>query len=233
MIDEYSEFRKYFSDGKPLGVLVDFSLPVAQRLSDLSGIDDDFKAVVKICERLEKLDIKANDAQADPEIFLDKMQLCDALFDSAVIRFCRVQTTGARPGMPAEWVAELPEFMQINYKHILDLRNKFIAHPVAPLEDNQVYIAVYVEASEPVGIGEVTVASGKVFRGSAQDARCLLQLVTALRARLALEIESEKAIVIKAAQAMPLAAVLARGYSEFDPPSSRNLKKGRKKFSPG
>lgn len=232
MTDEYAEFRKHLPDGKPLGVLVDFSIPIAQRLSDLSGIDDDLKAVVKICERLERMDCKPSDAPADPDAFIDNMQLCDALFDAAVIRFGRVQTTGARKGMPTEWVTDLPKFMQINYRNILDLRNKFIAHPVAPLEDNQVYIAVYVEASGPVGVGDITVASGKVFRGSAKDARCLLQLVTALRARLASEIESEKASVLKAAQSMPLATILARGYSEFDLPSSRNLRQGRKKFPP-
>jgi hypothetical protein len=126
MTDEYAEFRKYLPDGKPLGVLVDFSLPVAQRLSDLSGIDADLKAVARICERLEKMDFKVTDAASDPLAFLDNMQLCDALFDAAVIKFGRVQATGARTGMPSEWVAELPDAMQINYEHILNLRNKLL-----------------------------------------------------------------------------------------------------------
>lgn len=231
MTDENAKFREYLSDGKISGILVDFSLPVAQRLSDLSGIENDLKAVEKICERLEKMDCNVSDAQADPLAFKEKMQFCDSLFDAAVIRFCRSQATGTRTRIPAEWIAGLPEFMRINYDHILDLRNKFIAHPIAPLENNQVYIAVNVDASGPVGVGEITVASGKIFRGSAQDARCLLQLVTVLLARLAVEIESEKAIVRKAALAMPLSNILARGYSEFDPPSLQNLKKRRRNFS--
>jgi len=231
MPDELSDFDLGLPPGTPRFSLVDFSVPIAQRLSDLTGIDADLDAVEKVCVRLKEMNVQGSDVVADGLAYLDNLAFGDILFDAAVIKFGRIQATGARTCLPSDWIADLPSHLRDIYRHVIDLRNRFIAHPVAPLEDNQVYVSVQIDEGKAVGVGDVTVTTGKVFRGSANDAVCLHQLATVLRARLQLEIESEKAKVLDAARAMPLDELVRRGYEEFAIPSTRDVKKVRKKFS--
>jgi len=132
----------------------DFSLPVAQRLSHLTGIKEDFEAVEKICARLvaekHKRELRPGD---DGTAYSDAMFYAGALYAAAVVRFMRTQASGARSGIPAAWIEALPDSLRAVYTHVKDLRDKFIAHPIAPLEDNQVFVYVQ-EAGE--GAGTVT-----------------------------------------------------------------------------
>lgn len=228
--DLLKSLKQHVPLGVPLSTLVDFSVPIAQRLSDLTGIEADLENVEKICKRLEARDKIDMMSVTDGIAYLDNLMLCDSLFDAAVIKYGRIKATGARAGLPPEWISELPPHLKENHQHITDLRNKFIAHPIAPLEDNQVYVTVQIHDGQAVAVNGVTVSKGKVYRGSQNDAACLRQLASTLRARLQIEIELEKAAVLEAARSMPLSDLLKRGYQEFPIPSINDVKKGRKKF---
>lgn len=94
----------------------DFSLPVAQRLSDLTGIKIDLQAVEKVCDRLfEERDKRALDPQGDINAFMDAVFYSDTLYAAAVVRFMRTQATGSRIGIPVEWIDVLPHHLRVVY----------------------------------------------------------------------------------------------------------------------
>ncbi|XUW93805.1 hypothetical protein OH764_35585 (plasmid) [Burkholderia sp. M6-3] len=216
---------------KPLFVRFHFSLPVAQRFSDLTGIKTDLEAVEKICGRLiAEKDQRVFRPEADLGISMDAIFFSDALFAAAVVRFLRTHQSGARCGIPAAWVRDLPPALRAVHEHIKAYRDKFIAHAVAPLEDNQVFVCVQVDGETPGTVTEVNVDHGRLMSGGGLDAFALMQLAKVLRAKVESEIEIEAAQVLAAARAMPVEDIIKRGSQQVPVPSTRAVSKGRKKF---
>lgn len=116
---------------QPQSTRFDFSLLVAQRLSDLTGIKIDLEAVEKICNRLVAEKVKRVLRAGDDGIaWMDEMFFSDALYAAAVVRFMRIHATGARTGIPGAWIDALPLALQAVHKHVKNLRDKFVAHPM-------------------------------------------------------------------------------------------------------
>jgi hypothetical protein len=216
---------------KPLSRRYDFSLPVAQRLSDLTGIQGDLKAVEKICARLvTEKDRRVLRADSDPLAYLDAVFYADALYAAAVVRFMRTHATGSRIGISTAWVKALPKSLQRVYTHVKTLRDKFIAHPIAPLEDNQVFVHVQVTNENAATVTDVNLDYGRVLNGGGIDGFALGELSKALRAMVESEIEVEVARVLEAARAMPIADIIKRGSEQVPVPSLQAVKKTRKPF---
>ena len=80
----------------------DFSIPEAQRLSDLTGVDVDLEATVRICERCDRL---INELGAPPEgnplPWWDDFQALGDLMFAAVVRYGRTFNSGVRQGLYA------------------------------------------------------------------------------------------------------------------------------------
>lgn len=209
----------------------DFSLPIAQRLSDLTGIQGDLEAVEKICARLvAEKDKRVLRPDSDPLVYMDAMFYADALYAAAVVRFMRTHATGSRIGISAAWIKALPEPLQRVYTHVKTLRDKFIAHPIAPLEDNQVFVYVQETGENAGTVTHVNLDHGRVLHGGGVDGFALGELAKALRAMVVSEVEVEVARVLEAARAMPIADIIKRGSEQVPVPSLQAVKKARKPF---
>jgi hypothetical protein len=118
----------------------DFSIPEAQRLSDLTGVRSDLEAVGRICQRVQT---SASNFGFEPGVnavaFIEERMLVADLVCAGIVRIMRTHGTGARAGIPAEWVDALPRDLVEAHSYFKKLRDKFIAHSVSPLEDNQVF----------------------------------------------------------------------------------------------
>ncbi|OAI63871.1 hypothetical protein RSP795_06680 [Ralstonia solanacearum] len=216
----------------PILTRYDFSLPVAQRLSDLTGIKIDLQAVEKVCDRLfEERDKRVLDPQGDINAFVDAVFYSDTLYAAAVVRFMRTQATGSRIGIPVEWIDALPGHLRAVYSHVKDLRDKFIAHPVAPLEDNQVLVYVKISGEEAGTVTDVNLDHGRMLTGGGVDGFALGKLAKALREKVESEIDIEAARVLEAARAMPITDIIKRGCEQVAVPSMQWVSKGRKPFS--
>lgn len=216
---------------KPLCVRFDFSLPVAQRFSDLMGLKIDLEAVEKICCRLiAEKDRRVFRPEADPDVSMEAIFFSDALFAAAVVRFMRTHQSGSRYGIPQAWVSDLPLALQAIHEHAKAYRDKFIAHAVAPLEDNQVFVYVRVDDEAAGTVTEVNVDHGRVMSGGGLEAFALMQLAKALREKVESEIEIEAARVLAAARAMPVEDIVKRGSQQVPVPTSGAVNRGRKRF---
>ena len=216
---------------KPLFVRFDFSLPVAQRFSDLMGIKIDLEAVEKICDRLiAEKDQRVFRPEGDSRMSMDAIFFSDALFAAAVVRFLRTHQSGARCRIPAAWIRDPPPALRAIHEHTKAYRDKFIARAVAPLEDNQVFVYMQVDGETPGTVTEVNVDHGRLMSGGGLEAFALMQLAKTLREKVESEIEVEAARVLAAARAMPVEDIIKRGSEQVPVPSTRAVSKGRKKF---
>lgn len=216
---------------KPLFVRFDFSLPVAQRFSDLMSLKIDLEAVEKICSRLiAEKNQRVFCPDSDPAASMDAIFFSDALFAAAVVRFLRTHQSGSRYGIPEAWVRDLPPALLAIHEHTKAYRDKFVAHAVAPLEDNQVFVYVQVDGDAPGTVTEVNVDHGRVMGGGGLEAFALMHLAKALREKVESEIEIEAARVLAAARAMRVEDIIKRGSEQVPVPSTRAVTKGRKKF---
>jgi hypothetical protein len=216
----------------PILTRYDFSLPVAQRLSDLTGIKIDLEAVERICDRLfAERDKRVLDPQGDTNAYMDAMFYSDTLYAAAVVRFMRTHATGSRIGIPAAWIDALPDHLRAVYSHVKYLRDKFIAHPVAPLEDNQVFIYVKISGEGAGTVTDVNLDHGRILAGGGIDGFALGKLAKSLHEKVESEIEIEVARVLEAARAMPISDIMKRGSEQVPVPSMQWVNKGRKPFS--
>ena len=209
----------------------DFSIPEAQRLSDLSGIESDLAAVVRICAHCEKLtkDLPPP-TQDDGMAWLADNQARGDLMFAAVIRYGRTFASGVRAGIPSEWLATLPSDLQEGHVYFRTLRDKYIAHSVSQLEDNQVFVMLtpqFAEIQEPT---HITVDRGNLITLSLPELRRLTSLAVALGKVVAVEVESETSKLLAIARGMPLDSIKSRTTASVSIPGKAQTFKVRKKF---
>ena len=209
----------------------DFSIPEAQRLSDLSGIDSDLEAVVRICARCEKLmNGMSKPTEADGLVWWEEMQALGDLTFAAVVRYGRTFASGVRRGIPSEWITLLPESLQESHTYFKALRDKYVAHSVSQLEDNQVFVMLAPQFSEDQEPTHITVDRGHLITLALPDIRRLAALAEALRKLVLTEVESETSRLLELARSMPIAEIKSRSSDSVPIPGKAETFKVRKKF---
>lgn len=205
----------------------DFTLPEAQWLSDLSGIASDLEAVVRICARAnrEAQEIENNRAGDALKLLEDRQLLAD-LVSAAVVRYVRTLGTGVRLGIPPKWLEELPLKLQTSSTYFKALRDKFIAHSVNSLEDNQVFVWLSGASEGRLAVSNISVDKGRFWPGD-DDAARLSQLAGTLLVRAKVEIESETQRLLGVARAMPIAEIIRRGSEELPIPKTAHVHRVR------
>jgi hypothetical protein len=141
----------------------DFSIPEAQRLSDLSSVDSDLEAVVRLCVRCERL--LGNAPKVPPTEALawwDDVQALGDLMFAAVIRYGRTLSSGVRQGIPTEWIESLPMPLRESHSYFKALRDMYVAHSVSQLEDNQVFVMLSPQFAEQQEPNAITVDRGRL-----------------------------------------------------------------------
>lgn len=209
----------------------DFSIPEAQWLSDLSGIDADLEAVVRICTRCEKLMKGAHQpTQGDDLSWWGETQALGDLTFAAVVRYGRTFGSGVRKGVPPEWIPLLPKHVQVSHAYFKALRDKYIAHSVNQLEDNQVFVILTPQFAEDQEPTHITVDRGYLNGLDLTDLRRLASLAEGLRKFVADAIETETSKLLAIARSMPLDKVRARSTASVPIPGKAETFKIRKGF---
>ncbi len=196
----------------------DFCVPQAKWLSDLTGVQSDLNAVARICERVQS---DAGKFKFEPSVnvvaMMDERMLAADLVCAAIVRFMRTHGTGVRSGIPAAWLDELPIDLVTAHSYFKNLRDKFIAHSVNPLEDNQVFAWVKGYGTSGAQVTHVNASPGRYLPG-ADDAALLGRLANSLLARVNQEIEAESARLLEIARRLSIDEVCKRGMEELPIP---------------
>lgn len=210
----------------------DFSIPEAQRLSDLTGVDVDLEATVRICERCDRLNKELGaPPEGDPFLWWDDFQALGDLMFAAVVRYGRMFNSGVRKGIPQEWLSCLEGDLAENHVYFKALRDKYVAHSVSQLEDNQVFVLLSPQFSEQQEPSHVTVDRGRLLGISKEDIQRLKTLAGVLRKRVATEIDTESKRLLEIARGMPIEQIHARTTQSVPIPSTKAVFKARTKFS--
>jgi hypothetical protein len=209
----------------------DFCIPEAKWMSDLTGIHNDLEAVMRICERVQN---DANNFKFEPGVnvlaMLDERMLASDLVCAAIVRFMRTHGTGVRNGIPSSWVEDLPIDLRDANTYFKNLRDKFIAHSVNPLEDNQVFAWVKGYGTLGAQVTHVDASPGRYLLGS-HDAALLGRLTNTLLARVSREIEAESSRLLGIARSLSIDEVCKRGSNEFPiPQPAKHAGSGRAPF---
>jgi hypothetical protein len=209
----------------------DFSIPEAQRLSDLSGIDSDLEAVIRLCTRCENLITSlSNGPEADGLAWFEDFQALGDLMFAAVVRYGRTLTSGARRGIPSEWIESLTVPLREAHAYFKVLRDKYVAHSVSQLEDNQVFVMLSPQFATDQEPSHITVDRGRLVTLSVKDIQRLRSLAEELRSRVSSEIEAESATLLEFARQMPIETIRQRGSESIPVPSTAAAFKVRGKF---
>lgn len=196
----------------------DFSIPEAKWLSDLAGIRSDLEAVARTCERIQN---DAGKFKFEPGIdiaaLMDERMMAADLVCAAIVRFMRTHGTGVRAGIPAAWIDTLPIDLSKAHSYFKNLRDKFVAHSVNPLEDNQVFAWVKGYGTAGAQVTRIDASPGRYFPG-ADDAASLGRLANCLLERVSSEIEVESARLLDIARSLSISEICKRGTEEFPIP---------------
>lgn len=207
----------------------DFSIPEAQTLSDLTGVSQDLKAVLRICDRVGRVAQEIHKLMyADPIKWLEERAAISDLVEAAVSRYGRTFGSGIRRGIPKEWFDESPSEMKKVHAHFKAMRHKSIAHSVNPLEDNQVWVWVQGEGVQ-ASVTHISVDPGRFMLGD-DGAKELHDLAALLLERLTEKMKCEEAAVLKIAQTTPISELTARSQEELPIPSIKLAAADRKRF---
>jgi hypothetical protein len=209
----------------------DFSIPEAQHLADLSGIDSDLEAVIRICTRCEKLMAQSGKPTEDNGLaWWDDIHAISDLVFASIVRYGRTFSSGVRQGIPLEWITMLPEPLQASHSYFKALRDKYIAHSVNQLEDNQVFVMLTPQFSEHQEPTHITVDRGRFLMPPQGKIKELVILAEALRKMVATEIESESLKLLAIARQLSIEAIKARTTESLPIPGTAETFKVRSKF---
>lgn len=207
----------------------DFTSLEAQRLSDLTGIASDLEAVLRICAGVMD-DSKKDGTQPTSDVlkWMERRQTIGDLVCAAVVRYARTLGTGVRMGIPSLWLEELTQELQASNIYFRALRDRWIAHSVNPLEDNQVFVWLASTPAKTLAVSHISVDRGRFWPGD-DDAARLSQLARVLLTRAEVEIAIETERLLAIAREMPIAEILRRSSEPLPIPTTALVGHSRSK----
>ena len=209
----------------------DFSIPEAQRLSDLTSVESDLEAVIRICSRCERiLPSLARIPGSEPTAWMDDLEALGDLMFAAVIRYGRTIATGVRQSIPKEWIDGLSEEDRAAHAYFKALRDKYVAHSVSQLEDNQVFVMLTPQFGDHQQPEHIVVDKGHRVTLGSDELMQLRSLAEALRAIVLGAIETEKVRLLEIARQMPTAKIKERGTESIPVPGKHEAFVARKSF---
>ncbi|RYX80124.1 hypothetical protein EON83_29945 [bacterium] len=212
----------------------DFSIPEAQWLADLCGVGSDLDSVIRLCKTVttgaERLIRKPEE---DALGWFDDIQMVGDLAFAAVIRYGRTLTSGIRDGIPREWIEELPAELKEAHNYFKTLRDKYIAHSVNALEDNQVFVFLKPQFSDAQEPSAITVDRGRLIAPGLKEIALLSEIATCLKQRVETEVASESARILEIARNMPIDEIRMRSKESLPIPGKQETFQPRSKFKNG
>ena len=188
-------------------------------------------AVVRLCGRWQKLAAEVGTPQEGNGIeWWERTQDLGDLGFAAVVRYGRTFGSGSRSGVSPKAIASLGKHYSASHAYFKALRDKYIAHSVSELEDNQVFVILSPQFGEPQVPGHITVDRGRLIGLGLPDITRLAALAEAVCGAVNAEIESESAKLLAIAISMSIEEIKARGSEAVPIPSKRAAFKVRSRF---
>lgn len=174
---------------------VDFQVPEAQRLADLTGVATDLDMTMEICQTY--LEFEEQKVRSD---LWKKLSLSM----TAVVMYVRTSTSGVRAGVTADQLQALPDHLREFHSYIKNLRDKWVAHSVNALEETNVVVCPTPKEKGVREITQVTTQHRFTCTLSFKEASLLIELSQALKTIIDAEIEAEKARLLEFARSLPV-----------------------------
>jgi hypothetical protein len=164
--------------------------PEAQEYADMIGIQYDLRVTSEYCDRIQVLQ------EATPEDVL----LLEGLTHAAVMRYCRAFSPGTRFHLDRDILDGLPQAQLDDHDFFKSLRDKFMAHPVNPFEENSVYAQVNKGANGNIEIPNVQSHHLRMLFLNPNEIQNLRVLAVAVLKRVENLAESKKVTLLELAR---------------------------------
>jgi hypothetical protein len=172
---------------------VQITLPEAETLADLYGIEYDLDTAIQLCHKALSLSKEAP----------DDYQLVEAVITAAVVRYFRCLNTGVRLGIQSSDLEQLNEEDRGTHNYLKDLRDKFVVHSVNPFENSYVTTTATEKDGELLPITSLNPGNHRLVLSSS-DARMLLDVARKVRTINEAKVAEEKERLLRIVQARPL-----------------------------
>jgi hypothetical protein len=159
---------------------------------------------------------------------LDGYVLVDALSTAIVVRYSRCFTTGVRDRLKDEIIAELPEDLRAIHAFVRLARDKYIAHSVNALEENNVTVHVR-EHPDPPALGGVGTLQARSLVLSPEDASQVGALCRAVISAVSDLMREQEDIVKKEIDSQPLEEIYDLPEPSAYVPNWREIHLSRKR----
>ena len=177
-------------------------VPEAADLADLTGIRDDLTSVVDFCIKLREICQTRRGAD-----FI----LMDAIWTAITIRYGRCFASGVRKKLDAlvvDLVSELSAEQRSTHELLLTLRNRYAAHSVNALEENQPVVRYWEERVHAEGFLSVECNTTRQVGVSGDELDRVQLLANALLNVVNRRTLTEKKRVLSLLRSRPVAEVL-------------------------
>lgn len=199
---------------------VEFDMPEAEILADLTGIRYDLESARSLAKRLQAMMEKE-------ELNFD---LVDALTVAILVRYIRPFCSGVRKRRLGENALRvLSEDQRHRHDRLRAFRDKHIAHSVNALEENQP-IARYVEGREDSeGVYAVECHHDRVVGLNSGEVENVIELTTTMIKYVDSLLDKEKKNLLAVVRAVPIGELLSQRKCRDFSKRFADLKRSRKR----
>lgn len=197
---------------------VQITLPEAETLADLFGIEYDLDESVQLCKKAQAI---CREAPVD-------YQLVEAVVTAALVRYFRCLSTGVRLGIQSSDLASLSEEDLKTHQYLKDLRDKYVVHSVNPFENSYVTATATDKDGELLPITSISSGNHRILL-SGETATMLLGIVRKVRDINDAKISEEKKKVLKIVQSRPLEEIHSGDLYHPQPIQASHVGKSRRR----
>lgn len=154
----------------------------------------------------------------------------EALHDAALSRYGRCFKKGRRDAfhIPRQWITELPDSLRETHEHVLDLRDRHIAHSVNDWEVNLPVVRLVAGELGATVLGDVSVRQVRVLMLGAEEVDRFWHLAKTLADRVVESMEAAKADLLQEARRIPIEKLQRRLRVGYPVRLGRGVIRGRR-----
>ena len=197
---------------------IEFDLPEASSLADLTGIRYDLESARAFAKELRSVH------EEDKPNF----NLVDALTTAVLVRYSRAFSSGVRKPLTKRAVESLSDHQRQMHERLREFRNKHIAHSVNSYEENQPIARYVKERADVEGVYSVECNHTRVVGLSSVEIGSAIDLTTALLDYVDSALKMEKQIILAKIRQTPFEELLSQGENRTSLERSVDIKKPRK-----
>ena len=200
---------------------VEFEMPEAEDLADLTGIRYDLESARSLAKKFQSV---MEEEKPDYEFV-------DALTTAILIRYSRPFSEGVRKRLTEDALDVMSKDQVRKHERFLDFRNRHIAHSVNVFEENQP-IAQYVEGREnSEGVYSVECNHCRLIGLNSSEIEDVIELTTTIIEYVDRHLDIEKKALLKKIRSMPFGQLSSHRRNRTSSPYNVDIKKPRRKFS--